>query len=806
MSRGYDQYDRGGYPDRGDRGGYRGDYPNRGDSRYSRDYGYEMSRRQDYRNGDPGYDDYDDRRGRRGHDNAAYSPDDGPRGKGKGKQNDYIVEDSPKKGKKKAKDEYDPSRKGPIKNRSCTDIICCLLFFVFIIGLVVVAYFAYALGNPSALLYPQNSNGETCGFGNQKGRPYLFFFDLVQCARVGPGVVVNGCPTPQVCVSKCPDVNYAFFQSTFGDKSDMICKDGVDKTKDIHTLIIDQECAPYYLKSRSVVQRCLPIDDLLKLGESVLVDGKGNNVNLTGISGVINGTTLQKASQVFDIFLQAKQYGEKAIADVQTSWWMILIALCLACLISLIWIVLMRWIAGVMVWVTVVAFVFLFAGGAVFGIYMYFETKGSAETFSLHIAVIKMEFAKEKFYLGLGITAGIIFLIVFLIFLFLIQRIRIAIALIEEGSRAVGNMIFTLLWPIIPFVLQMLVISVWATIAVYLASVGRNQNTSAINVTFPNGTIDPTAVQKTNLIDLACDQEILPTTNTSLGDFCTKLRYNGGDYTIYLQIYNVFMFFWLVNFVVAFGQMTLAGAFASYYWAWDKKKDIPTFPLLGSLWRTLRYHLGTLAFGSLIIAIVQMIRVALEYIDHKLKGTENPVGKFFIKCLKCCFWCLEKFLKLLNKNAYILTAVYGKNFCMGAKKAFVLILENIVRVAVVDKVTNFLLFIAKLVVVGAVGVMSFFFFDGRISFLRTYTPALNFYFVPIIIIILATYIIASCFFSVYEMAVDTLFMCFLMDIDKNDGSPEKPYFMSKNLKKIMGKKNKPPPEHEEEDRHHRGKK
>ncbi|XP_067662582.1 choline transporter-like protein 2 [Haliotis asinina] len=793
MSRGYDQYDR-------DR--YRGDYPDRGHSRYNRGQGYEMSRR-------PDYDDYDDRRGRGGHDNAAYYHDDGPKGRGGGKGNDYMVEESPKKakGKRKDKDEYDPSRKGPIKNRSCTDIICCLLFFIFIVGLIVVAYFAYAFGNPNALLYPQNSNGETCGFGNQKGKPYLFFFDLVQCARVGPGVVVNGCPTPQVCVSKCPDTNYVFLQSAFGDKNDLICKDGIDKTKiqDINKAIIDQDCAPYYLKSRAVVLRCLPVDNLLKLGESIIKDGKGNNVTLTGMDGVINGTTLQKASKVFDLFLQAKQYGEKAIADVQTTWWMILIALCLACLISLIWIVLMRWIAGVMVWVTVVAFVLLFAGGAVFGIYMYFETRGSSETFTLHIAVMELKFEKEKFYLGLGITAGIIFLIVFLIFLFLIPRIRIAIALIEEGSRAVGNMIFTLLWPIVPFVLQLAVITGWATIAVFLASVGRNQSTSAINVTYPNGTINPSAAAKTNLFDLACDQEILPTTNTSLGDFCTRVRYNGGDYTIYLQIYNVFMFFWMVNFVVAFGQMTLAGAFASYYWAWDKKKDIPTFPLLGAVGRTLRYHLGTLAFGSLIIAIVQMIRVALEYIDHKLKGTENPVGKFLIKCLKCCFWCLEKFLKLLNKNAYILTAVYGKNFCSAARKAFMLILENVVRVAVVDKVTNFLLFIAKLVVVGAIGVMSFFFFDGRISFLKTYTPDLNFYFVPIIIIILATYIVASCFFSVYEMAVDTLFMCFLMDIEKNDGSPEKPYFMSKKLKKILGKKNKAPPANDEGDRRNRGK-
>lgn len=34
-----------------------------------------------------------------------------------------------------------------------------------------------------------------------------------------------------------------------------------------------------------------------------------------------------------------------------------------------------------------------------------------------------------------------------------------------------------------------------------------------------------------------------------------------------------------------------------------------------------RYHTGSLAFGSLIIAIVQLIRASLEYLDHKLNGT-----------------------------------------------------------------------------------------------------------------------------------------------------------------------------------------
>lgn len=55
-----------------------------------------------------------------------------------------------------------------------------------------------------------------------------------------------------------------------------------------------------------------------------------------------------------------------------------------------------------------------------------------------------------------------------------------------------------------------------------------------------------------------------------------------------LQIYNVVAFLWCINFVIALGQCTLAGAFASYYWAFSKPSDIPTFPLSQAFIRTLR--------------------------------------------------------------------------------------------------------------------------------------------------------------------------------------------------------------------------
>lgn len=143
---------------------------------------------------------------------------------------------------------------------------------------------------------------------------------------------------------------------------------------------------------------------------------------------------------------------------------------------------------------------------------------------------------------------------------------------------------------------------------------------------------------------------------------------------------------------------------------------------------------------------------------------------------------MEKFLKFLNKNAYIMIAVHGKNFCVSAKDAFFLLMRNILRVAVLDKVTDFVLFLGQLTIAAGLGIGSFYWFERQEN--------LNYYLAPVIIIVVGAYMIASAFFSVYNMAIDTVFLSFLEDSERNDGSPEKPYYMSKSLRKIIGKKNK----------------
>ena len=155
--------------------------------------------------------------------------------------------------------------------------------------------------------------------------------------------------------------------------------------------------------------------------------------------------------------------------------------------------------------------------------------------------------------------------------------------------------------------------------------------------------------------------------------------------------------------------MVLAGVFAKWYWTWDKK-DVPFGILFISMKNTTVFHLGTIAFGSLIIVIIKFIRTVVSYVERKLKMYNNDLVRLALCICKCCLWCLEKFMKFINRNAYIMCAIKSTNFCVSAKDAFCLLMRNIVRVMVLNNIVNFLLLLSQLVIVVGIGVTSYFVF------------------------------------------------------------------------------------------------
>lgn len=689
--------------------------------------------------------------------------------------------------------QYDPEFAGPLKNRSCTDIICLLLFLAFLGGWIVVAVFAVQGGDPERLLHPTDSEGRVCGRGEFANKTNLFFFDLTRCAS--PKVLATGCPTPQVCVSECPSENW-FYKRSGSDPSKLICREninteGIDSNK-AGELVWNGDCAYYYVESRSLGHRCIPKDIFSNIDTIIsALEASLTSPNSTTINKWVVLTKMMDAMKYVGRFARLQKVAEGVFQDVQAGWWVLLAGFGIAMVISFLWILLLRFISGVMIWFSIVAFILLSGFGSYYTLNKYLTLRGNSNATLTDMTNVEQEFSLnfsryaelETTWLVLFIITLIILVVCLFVLIFLRKRITIAISLIGQASKAVGSIMSTLFFPIVPYILQLIFLTFFCVVAVFLASAGKADY--RIMCSGDENCGGCTAYKENE----TCSMDNFDA-NLCKNVTCQFFDYVADSKVPWFHVYNVFALFWSMFFVSAFGEMVLAGAFASWYWVFDKSR-VPTFAVTMSLGRTLRYHTGTLAFGSLIIAIVRMIRVILEYIDHKVKEkTDSKVVRALLCCCRCCLWCLEKFLKFINRNAYVYCAIYGKNFCVSAKNAFSLIMRNIVRVVVLDKVTDFLLFIGKMVVVGAVGVASFFIFSGEVPGIGKYLPNMNYYLTPVIIITIGTFFIASAFFDVYAMAVDTLFLCFLEDCERNDGSAEKPYFMSKDLMRILNKKNK----------------
>lgn len=204
---------------------------------------------------------------------------------------------------------------------------------------------------------------------------------------------------------------------------------------------------------------------------------------------------------------------------------------------------------------------------------------------------------------------------------------------------------------------------------------------------------------------------------------------------------------------------------------------MPATPILSAMARTLRYHLGTLAKGSFIITLVKIPRLILTYIHSQLKGKENACARCMLKACVCCLWCLEKCLAYLNQNAYTATAINSTSFCTSARDAFVILVENALRVAAINTVGDFVLFLGKVLIVSCTA------FAGvlALNYQREYTV----WVLPLLIVCLFAYLVAHCFLSVFENVVDVLFLCFAVDTKYNDGSPGREYYMDKALMEFV---------------------
>ncbi|KAL3619096.1 Choline transporter protein 1 [Castilleja foliolosa] len=233
-------------------------------------------------------------------------------------------------------------------------------------------------------------------------------------------------------------------------------------------------------------------------------------------------------------------------------------------------------------------------------------------------------------------------------------------------------------------------------------------------------------------------------------------------------LFHLFGAYWASQFVIASSSTVIAGSVASYYWA----QDAACYPVFSSMEQLTRYSLGSIALGSIIVsAFIESTRLILEALRRKLKRvdsmSESWFGKASYQTSQACMRGIGCIVKSVNRNAYIMIAITGKGFFKASEIATELIMSNILRIGKVNVIGDVILFLGKLCVSLTSALFAFLMLDTH-----KYKSAHNKISSPLFPVLVCWgfgYIVATLFFGVVEMSIDTIILSFCQDSDGHQG-------------------------------------
>lgn len=315
-----------------------------------------------------------------------------------------------------------------------------------------------------------------------------------------------------------------------------------------------------------------------------------------------------------------------------------------------------------------------------------------------------------------------------LVTLVLIPRVRLAIKVMKMTGKAIAAARMVMLVPIVATILLLIVYAMWSVVSVYLFSVGTVK-----------------AVENANLP----------------GGVARSIEFD--DTQRYAFLYHLFGLFWLGGFIGALTQLIVGFVGVSWYFApQEDGKRKPQDHLTWSMTKTvLWYHMGSAAFGSFLIAVVQFIRAMFEYYVRQTKKYQNnPVIKLTICCVRCCLWCVECCLRFINKMAYIFIGITGKPFLTSACTGISYVGTNVLRVGTLIVLKQVFLTIGKLFTAAVpAGIVYLILSSGDYADPTSDSAVAN-PFVPATLILLFGYMVGGTFASVYDTMSDAIIMSF----------------------------------------------
>ena len=119
-------------------------------------------------------------------------------------------------------------------------------------------------------------------------------------------------------------------------------------------------------------------------------------------------------------------------------------------------------------------------------------------------------------------------------------------------------------------------------------------------------------------------------------------------------LYMWFGLIWLMAFIITCNEFVIIVSTCTWYFS---RKDIPDDDGIagdsdvskGFKW-IFRYHLGSIALGSFVLAVVWTIRAIFEFIGERVKDASgnNMAVRCLLGCVNCYLDCFDRFIRFVN--------------------------------------------------------------------------------------------------------------------------------------------------------------
>ncbi len=630
---------------------------------------------------------------------------------------------------------------GPRLEKKCTDLFCCLIFVLFVGGMVFATFLHFPHSKINLMTTPRDSQGNICGHSDAtKDYPYLY-------------MVKFAAPYRSVCVKECLsfDYNQIRYNSdgkntsvitpvTFDNFTDAVKAAGTkwdNKTQspkisgidDPNLFAYDPEAAQgYYTEAQwTAYQKRVKLDCKTNDQVSSCAHNPDNKVFYYDSKAVIFNLCFPLAPRLLKFASFAGDLKTGFVGDLKNAWWVILLSVLACVIIGCIFLLVATYFLPVLLWTQIILAILLMLALGAAGISFAFYSKNpkleenldKADEYSAGIRTTAETLKNRIWILWLVSVLLILGGIYFAYSVFTNRKaISLSLDVLKFSAKFIVANLPTVFVAIIAFILQIVtfLITVWGLLVLHTSGDFADSTTGAPIPTF---------------------------------------KYTFGK--TMLMIGGFFAVYWTVIFWNNMSDIICGGRAIHYYFKQETG-------IIKTTLNVLLYHIGTVAFCSLILTPCTILQFFFGWFyamftDDKPNFIQTCVSK--VCC--CLVYPYQKFINRTSETGLTMAYYTSCNFCPSTKR------NHYLNRRVGDKIgsSGFISMLFKLSGMFAIASLNAFMWSWLLNNTAYFKKRIQNPLVPMFAIWIFGFITAALFMSIYSTACDAFTMCFLIEVDLN---------------------------------------